>query len=300
MVPVPLCALPFAAFNGKIFILQALLRLPETNVNDVHPDGGRSALICAIINGHIEIVKILLAQPELALNQKDSARLQTPLMWAAQCGHVDIVKLLLAQPGIDLSGKNNDGKTARMLAEINGHAEVVYLLDKAIINREMIIGLGISIVLGLGIGLTLGLWPQVEESEKFHPWSISLITIAPVVFFIGSFYLYHVNKEGKNLAKYATVGGKKTETKKVPDYLGWMWPSDSIDDMNYDLLGAASAGRMDTVKRLLADGADVDQISEYGSTAIDAARYKNQEGVIKILEKASCAKRNCHLIQKSI
>ncbi len=98
--------------------------------------GGYTALGLAASTGSVEVVQALLdanaqraAHPSLAVNAKQPGG-NTPLTIASAKGRSDIVRLLLAAKA-DASAKDDDGKTALMLALENNHPEVAELLTGA-------------------------------------------------------------------------------------------------------------------------------------------------------------------------
>ena len=53
-------------------------------------------------------------------------------MYACSCGHKDVVQSLLehSDPRIDLIGKDNNGRTALMIASQRGHQDIAQLILK--------------------------------------------------------------------------------------------------------------------------------------------------------------------------
>ena len=110
-----------AAFRGQTETVGALLGAGA----DVHAktNNGVSPLMHAAFGGHIETVETLL-DAGVDVNAKDDDG-ATSLMYSFLVrGDVDLVKLLL-DAGADVSEKSNDGWMALMLAEEEGHTEVV-------------------------------------------------------------------------------------------------------------------------------------------------------------------------------
>ena len=124
-------ALVRAAFRGQTETVGALLDAGA----DVHvkTNNGVSPLMHAAFGGHIETVETLL-DAGVDVNAKDDDG-ATSLMYSLLVrGDADLVKLLL-DAGADVSEKSNDGWMALMLAEEDGHTEVVELLKQAGANE---------------------------------------------------------------------------------------------------------------------------------------------------------------------
>jgi len=85
-------------------------------------------LLDAILSKDIALVQTALFDRPEHLNTAYAQNGNTPLHVAALNGETELVKLLLAQPGIDKTLKNNEGKTARDLAQEKGFAEITDLL----------------------------------------------------------------------------------------------------------------------------------------------------------------------------
>jgi hypothetical protein len=102
------------------------------DVNWVDPFSGRISLhnvADAHEQDHPDIVKALLdagANP----NVRDRLEVQTPLMYAAAHGYTESVRILI-DAGADASIVDNNGRTALMLAEEEGHDEIVDLLSSS-------------------------------------------------------------------------------------------------------------------------------------------------------------------------
>ncbi|MDI9408661.1 MAG: ankyrin repeat domain-containing protein [Candidatus Pacebacteria bacterium] len=108
---------------GNIEGVQELIAA-GVNVNSMGEDG-KSALIFAVARGHTEVVKLLLAAGA-DVNTKNSLGI-TPLIHAASMGHTEVVALLLAAK-TNINVKDNDGNTALNAAANIGRTEVVKLL----------------------------------------------------------------------------------------------------------------------------------------------------------------------------
>ena len=86
------------------------------------------SLLGAIISGDADLVRAALQEHPDYINTAYAQNGNTPLHVAALNGQTEIVKLLLEQPGLDTTLKNNEGKTARDLAQEKNFTEIVNLL----------------------------------------------------------------------------------------------------------------------------------------------------------------------------
>ena len=90
---------------------------------------GETALHYASRVGLRRSVSDLLKRTDIKPNIKEHRAGNTPLHDAAKYGHTEIVKMLLAHDSINRNIRNRAGKTARQLAELNGHEETVQAFD---------------------------------------------------------------------------------------------------------------------------------------------------------------------------
>lgn len=100
---------------------------------DVVDSTGKDCAVYAAANGETGILGLILdasEEFEIALDKRYAHDL-TLLMWAAGYGHVEVVRLLIGR-GADTDLRDDRGKAALMIAEENGHAEVVTLLRESI------------------------------------------------------------------------------------------------------------------------------------------------------------------------
>ena len=91
---------------------------------------GETALHHATKLGRDKCTEYLLRRAnDIDPNIKESRWGNTPLHEAAKNGHTEVVKMLLAHRGINRNIRNRGNKTARQLAELNGHEETVRAFD---------------------------------------------------------------------------------------------------------------------------------------------------------------------------
>jgi ankyrin repeat protein len=125
-------------------LVKKLLSDPEVDPN-IRDEYGRTALEHAAYHGYVEIVRLLLSYPKINVNiQNKNDRIiymknkdgkvelvnengKTALIIAAINGYVDVIKELLAHKNINVNIKDTGGKTALDLAKSD---EIKQLLQK--------------------------------------------------------------------------------------------------------------------------------------------------------------------------
>ena len=100
----------------------------ETNLN-IQNKYGETALHYATKLGRNKCTDYLLRRSDINPNIKESRFGNTPLHEAAKNGHTEVVKMLLAHDDINRNIRNRAGRTARQLAEMNGHEETVQMFE---------------------------------------------------------------------------------------------------------------------------------------------------------------------------
>lgn len=93
---------------------------------------GFTALMGAVFRGHAALVDLLSTRPCGADHVTPAG--QTPLMLAALFGRTEIARALL-RAGADPSHRDELGNDARSLADGQGHAEIVRLIDERMRSR---------------------------------------------------------------------------------------------------------------------------------------------------------------------
>ncbi len=143
--------LMFAAKKGHLTTVQALLSVPQIDINAKKPDGV-TALIVATNKRKDDVVKALIDHGA-NVNITDNNG-WTPLMFAAEKGHLTTVQALLSAPQIDINAKKTDGVTALIVATNNRKDDVV----KALIDH------------GANVNITdnYGWSPLMFAAEKGH------------------------------------------------------------------------------------------------------------------------------------
>ncbi|CAE1322775.1 Ankyrin repeat and SAM domain-containing protein 3 [Acanthosepion pharaonis] len=95
---------------------------------------GWTVLFHATYAGHQNMVKFLLER-NVNMNARDPSTGLTPFLEAAAGGHEIIVQLFL-QYGVSLNAKTYSGDTAQSLALMNGHMNIVNLINQHMAARE--------------------------------------------------------------------------------------------------------------------------------------------------------------------
>ena len=98
-----------AAINGQAPMIQALLKA-GADPNEKLPLG-RSPLMIASRTGQVEAIRVLL-EAGADVNAKETLRGTTPLMWAADEGHAPALKVLI-EHGADIKARSNPAPRGR-------------------------------------------------------------------------------------------------------------------------------------------------------------------------------------------
>ena len=113
-----------ASKSGDLATVQRLLN-ESVDVN-YQDRSGRTALMGASDFGHVEVIKALL-EKNAAVDIDVGG--ETALMKASCCGHIECVRWLL-ENGADITIKNNNGMTAKRMAQRRGFSDIVKLIDQ--------------------------------------------------------------------------------------------------------------------------------------------------------------------------
>ena len=114
--------------SAKCRWVESLLSRKETET-DIQNKYGETALHFAGKLGRDKCITHLFRRTDIDPNIKEHRAGNTPLHEAAKNGHTEVVKMLLARRGINRNIRNRGNKTARQLAELNGHEETVKAFD---------------------------------------------------------------------------------------------------------------------------------------------------------------------------
>jgi ankyrin repeat protein len=169
-----------ASQEGHTNIVKVLLEA-GADINKARNDGS-TPLLVACFSNHIEVVKELIKKGA-DVNKSNIA--QTPLTLSVLMGHIEIVKLLLDN-GANINKPTSNGKTARDLALQEGYTDIVKLLDKTSVVKQLNV---------------------LNTSSRIIP--------APAMVEIAD-YLTNLNPENKNyiVSRYATPNAERNAIPK--------------------------------------------------------------------------------------
>lgn len=250
-------ALHWAAYQGDAHAAAALLAA------GAHPnavtDTGMTPLVMACEAGNLDLVKALV-RAGANVNQTLSGG-ETPLMMAARTGSVPVLKLLLAHgAGVDVREKLR-GTTALMWAAANGNSEAVrFLISK---------GADVSAHSGT---TDPGRRPYLAQTgrERISEFAGGYGAAGLVV--------KQDSAQAQQAAAQQLVSQQITAAKSVLEAHPLAKPPPAAKKRwggLTPLIFATRQGDLATVKILLAAGADVNETSEFGWTALlDATQNK--------------------------
>ncbi len=221
-----------ASINGDGAILEALIKA-GADANEQLPLG-RTPLMVAARTGNVDAIKVLLDHGA-NVNAKESLRGTTALMWAADEGHAPAIQLLV-QHGADIKARSDPAERGRGPA-----------LGKSNDPRKAVAALGAALAAGistpqLGAKGTTGLIPIVPDKAG----------------------------AGRGRGKSGAAGGAADDTDDAAATFGFGRGKPAPKDGGglTALVYAARANDLDSVKALLAAGADINQVSDYGWSAL--------------------------------
>jgi parallel beta-helix repeat protein len=245
-----------------------------TNRNDMGATGGPYAAS----GGYADTVEALL---EAGADVDAKALGFTPLMSAVKLGRVETVKALLAA-GADVNAEGADGRTALMIAKVEGHTEIAKLLKKAGATRAAMEMPDQKSAVTEEINKEL--WQATEEINK-ELWQAAEdgYTDRVKALIAKGADLYVKDKNGQTVLMCAASWG---HTETVQALL------DAGADVNAEadngvtaLMGASLAGHTETVKALLAGGADINA-KALGSTPLMSAVKLGRVETVKAMVAA--------------
>src|SRR5580704_359261 len=220
-----------ASINGDAPIIAALLKA-GADANE-HLPLGRSPLMVASRTGNVDAVKVLLDHGA-DVNAKETLRGTTPLMWAADEGHAAAIQLLI-EHGADIKARSDKAERGRGPA-----------LGKSNDPRKAVEALGKALAAGiptpqLGAVGTTSLIPAVPEKGG------------------GA-------RRGK--AGAGAAGALDEDDAAAAFGFGGRRPAPKDGGGLTALVYAALADHVESVKVLLAAGADINQVTDYGWSAL--------------------------------
>jgi uncharacterized protein len=220
-----------ACINGDAPIISALLAA-GADANEQLPLG-RTPLMVAARTGNVDAIKVLLDHGA-DVNAKETLRGTTALMWAADEGHAAAIQLLV-QRGADIKAQSDPAERGRGPA-----------LGKSTDPRKAVAALGAALAAGistpqLGAAGTTSLIPTVPGRRGGARGQGQGATGA-------------VGAEGLDQGDDAAATFGFGRGKPAPKDGGGLTP----------LVYAVRSNDLDSVKALLAAGADINQVTGYG------------------------------------
>ena len=225
-----------ASTNGDADIIAALLKA-GADANEKLPLG-RTPLMLASRTGKVDAMKVLLDHGA-DVNAKETLRGTTPLMWAADEGHAAAIQLLI-QRGADITAKSDPAERGRgpALGKSNDPRKAVAAQGAALAAGK---ALGLEDLGALrgdtnGIGGTQGRGGATARAGR------------------GGAQAGGAGDQGFDANDDAAVAAFGFRNRPAPKDGGGLTP----------LVYAARADDLESVKVLLAAGADVNQVTAYG------------------------------------
>jgi len=112
-------ALNIACYQGREFVVEFLLTLPNIDVNKPNKDEATPFFV-ACFQGNKEVVSLLLADMRIEVKQLRDTEV-TPFYIACENGHKEVVSLLMADKRIDVNKPKNTGSSPFLIACGKGH-----------------------------------------------------------------------------------------------------------------------------------------------------------------------------------
>ena len=226
-----------ASINGDAAIIAALLEA-GADANEKLPLG-RTPLMIAARTGNVDAIKALLDNGA-DVNAKETQRGTTPLMWAADEGHAAAVQLLIER-GADIKAKSNPAPRGRGPA-----------LGKANDPRKAVAAQGAALAAGS---------PRLADS----PGRVTPATTpdaADATAGVGPMRGgWRSRRRGRRRpVRPATISGRRCGGGRIRS---WRQAPNDGGELT-PLIYAARANDLESVKVLLAAGADINQTTGYG------------------------------------
>src|SRR5580698_4740841 len=219
-----------ACINGDAPVIAALLKA-GADANE-HLPLGRSPLMVASRTGNVDAVKVLLDHGA-DVNAKETLRGTTPLMWAADEGHAAAIQLLI-EHGADIKARSDKAERGRGPA-----------LGKSNDPRKAVEALGKALAAGIPT-------PQLG--------ALGTTSLVPVVPEKGN---------GARRGKVGAGAGALDDDDAAAAFgFGGRRPAPKDGGGLTALVYAALADDVESVKVLLAAGADINQVTDYGWSAL--------------------------------
>jgi ankyrin repeat protein len=220
-----------ACINGDAPVIAALLKA-GADANE-HLPLGRSPLMVASRTGNVDAMKVLLDHGA-DVNAKETLRGTTPLMWAADEGHAPAIQLLI-EHGADIKARSDKAERGRGPA-----------LGKSNDPRKAVEALGKALAAGIPT-------PQLG--------AVGTTSLVPVVPEKGS-------GARRGRAAGGGAGALDDDDAAAAFGFGGRRPAPKDGGGLTALVYAALADDVESVKALLAAGADINQVTDYGWSAL--------------------------------
>ena len=245
-----------AAEDGDVSTIQKLL-MEGADING-RDALGRTAIIAATHRNQVEVVRLLI-QAGADINIRDN-RLDNPFLYAGAEGLLDILKLTI-DAGADTKLTNRFGGTALIPASERGHVEIVQeLLTRTDVDVNHVNDLGWTALLEAII---------LSNGGERHQQIVQLLVDHGANINIP-------DKDGVTPLEHAQMRGF-TEIERILN---------NAQARDMQLITAAGQGDIETVRQLLAQGANVHARDETGKTALIAAAYRNDLAIADVLIQA--------------
>ena len=281
-------AIVMAAMHGQTTIVDILLR-HGANKNACS-ESGCTTLILASSYGHLDTVNLLLDR-KVKVNVQNSL-LNTALIYASRKGHQEIVVSLLSN-GSDPNIKGQNGQTALIEASANGHLEIVEIL----LNENALIDISDGIGVTALMKAAHNKYHQIVKLLTTRHASVSLPTNngqSALVFAAESgclesltILLDSTKCISIDVDETVMVLPPLTEEHRNKNNLIHL-PFNSFGTIPFidaALVAAVDKGRMDVVKALLCNGADVNSRDKSNETVMNKAIKYRHSSIVPLLRQ---------------
>ncbi|XP_067669744.1 putative ankyrin repeat protein RF_0381 [Haliotis asinina] len=249
----------WACEGGDVETVKLVLSL---NIVDVNSHGWRSRtpVIEAAQHGHRDVVELLVKKGADVTQVDDIG--ENTLHWACVGGDLETVKLLLSLNIVDINSHGWRSRTPVMVAAQYGPSQVVEFL--------LIKGADVSLVDG------------VKDNILHYACRGGDIETVKLVL---SLNVVDVNSRGQNSQTPVIVAAQWKHRNIVELLVTEGADVSLVDDSRTNILHwACLAGDLETVKLVLSlHAADINARSDYGSTALELARFWGHPQVVDLL-----------------
>jgi ankyrin repeat protein len=275
-----------AAMKGRTTIVDILLR-NGANKN-ARSESGCSCLLLASSYGHLDTVNLLLDR-KVKVNVQNFL-LSTALIYASRKGHKEIVVSLLSN-GSDPNIKGQNGNTALMEASANGHLQIVEILLNKNASIDIVNGIGVTALMKA----TQNKYPQIVKLLTTRNASASLHTNngkTALVFAAENGCLesltilldstkctsIHVDETVMVLPHLTEEHTNRNNLIQLPfNSFG------TIPFIDEALVTAVEKRRIDVMKVLLCNGADVNSRDKSNETVMNKAINYGHSSIVRLL-----------------